>query len=135
MLFLLQKITYYNMKFLTKFLILTVSLIVFVFFFQENSQYIQVNASLTSIESLKPFFIFMITLILLNTFLKPILKLISMPLSCITLGLFSFVINLVIALLADGMVDAFKFQSISVAFIFSLAFMFLNALIDYFSKD
>jgi putative membrane protein len=135
MLFLLQKITYYNMKFLTKFLILTVSLIVFVFFFQENSQYIQVNASLTSIESLKPFFIFMITLILLNTFLKPILKLISMPLSCITLGLFSFVINLVIALMADGMVDAFKFQSISVAFIFSLAFMFLNALIDYFSKD
>jgi putative membrane protein len=135
MLFLLQKITYYNMKFLTKFLILTVSLIVFVFFFQENSQYIQVNASLTSIESLKPFFIFMITLILLNTFLKPILKLISMPLSCITLGLFSFVINLVIALLADGMVDAFKFQSISVAFLFSLAFMFLNALIDYFSKD
>jgi putative membrane protein len=123
------------MKFLTKFLILTVSLIVFVFFFQENSQYIQVNASLTSIESLKPFFIFMITLILLNTFLKPILKLISMPLSCITLGLFSFVINLVIALLADGMVDAFKFQSISVAFLFSLAFMFLNALIDYFSKD
>jgi putative membrane protein len=123
------------MKFLTKFLILTVSLIVFVFFFQENSQYIEVNASLTSIESLKPFFIFMITLILLNTFLKPILKLISMPLSCMTLGLFSFVINLVIALLADGMVDAFKFQSISVAFIFSLAFMFLNALIDYFSKD
>lgn len=123
------------MKFLTKFLILTVSLIVFVFFFQENSQYIDVNASLTSIDSLKPFFIFMITLILLNTFLKPILKLISMPLSCITLGLFSFVINLIIALLADGMVDAFKFQSISVAFIFSLAFMFLNALIDYFSKD
>ncbi len=123
------------MKFLTKFLILTVSLIVFVFFFQENSQYIEVNASLTSIDSLKPFFIFMITLILLNTFLKPILKLISMPLSCITLGLFSFVINLIIALLADGMVDAFKFQSISVAFIFSLAFMFLNALIDYFSKD
>lgn len=123
------------MKFLTKFLILTVSLIVFVFFFQENSQYIEVNASLTSIESLKPFFIFMITLILLNTFLKPILKLISMPLSCITLGLFSFVINLIIALLADGMVDAFKFQSISVAFIFSLAFMFLNTLIDYFSKD
>jgi putative membrane protein len=123
------------MKFLTKFLIFTVSLIVFVFFFQKNSQYIQVNASLTSIDSLKPFFIFMITLILLNTFLKPILKLISMPLSCITLGSFSFVINLVIALLADGMVDAFKFQSISVAFIFSLAFMFLNALIDYFSKD
>ncbi len=123
------------MKFLTKFLILTVSLIVFVFFFQENSQYIEVNASFTSIDSLKPFFIFMITLILLNTFLKPILKLISMPLSCITLGLFSFVINLIIALLADGIVDAFKFQSISVAFLFSLAFMFLNALIDYFSKD
>jgi putative membrane protein len=123
------------MKFLTKFLILTISLIVFVFFFQDNNEYIEVNASLTSIDSLKPFFIFMITLILLNTFLKPILKLISMPLSCITLGSFSFVINLVIALLADGMVDAFKFQSISVAFIFSLAFMFLNALIDYFSKD
>jgi len=123
------------MKFLTKFLILTISLIVFVFFFQDNNEYIEVNASLTSIDSLKPFFIFMITLIILNTFLKPILKLISMPLSCITLGSFSFVINLVIALLADGMVDAFKFQSISVAFIFSLAFMFLNALIDYFSKD
>jgi putative membrane protein len=123
------------MKFLTKFLILTVSLIVFVFFFQEDSQYIEVNAALTSIESLKPFFVFMITIILLNTFLKPILKLISMPLSCITLGLFSFVINLIIALLADGMIDAFKFQSISVAFVFSLAFSFLNATIDYFSKD
>ncbi len=123
------------MKFLTKFLILTVSLIVFVFFFQDNNEYIEVNTSLTSIDSLKPFFIFMITLILLNTFLKPILKLISMPLSCMTLGLFSFIINLIIALLADGMVDAFKFQSISVAFIFSLVFMFLNALIDFFTKD
>lgn len=123
------------MKFIIKFLILTVSLIIFVFFFQEKSEYIEVNTSLTSIETLKPFFVFMATLILLNTFLKPILKLISMPLSCITLGLFSFIINLIVVLIADGMVDAFKFKSISIAFIFSLVFSFLNATIDYFSKD
>lgn len=123
------------MKFIIKFLILTVSLIIFVFFFQEKSEYIEVNTSLTSIETLKPFFVFMATLILLNTFLKPILKLISMPLSCITLGLFSFIINLIVVLIADGMVDTFKFKSISIAFIFSLVFSFLNATIDYFSKD
>jgi putative membrane protein len=49
-------------------------------------------------------FIFAIVLALLNTFIRPILVLLSAPITCLTLGLFVIVINMLMFWLADWLV-------------------------------
>lgn len=117
------------MKFILKFAIITISLIAFVVFFQ-GDQYISVLNN-----DYKTFVIFMVALTLLNIFVKPILKLITLPLSCITMGLFSFVVNFIIVFMADKVVDQFSFRDWKVTFLFSLAFSLMNSILDYFMKD
>lgn len=117
------------MKFLLKFAIITIALIVFVVFYQ-GGQYISVQNN-----DYKVFVIFMAALTLLNVFVKPILKLITLPLSCITLGLFSFVVNFIIVFMADKVVDEFTFRDLKITFLFSLAFSLANSILDYFMKD
>lgn len=49
--------------------------------------------------------IFAIVLGILNVFVKPILSILSLPITIITLGLFSFVINALMILLTDYFMD------------------------------
>lgn len=51
----------------------------------------------------------------LNTFVKPLMKLLSLPVLLLTLGLFSFVINVIIFWLAVKGVNALHFSDVSVA--------------------
>ena len=44
--------------------------------------------------------IFSLVLALVNTFIKPILKVLSMPITCLTAGIFSIVLNLLMFFLA-----------------------------------
>jgi putative membrane protein len=44
---------------------------------------------------------------LLNSFVKPILVLLTLPLNCLTFGLFSFVLNAILFKIADILVDGF----------------------------
>jgi putative membrane protein len=53
-------------------------------------------------------FIFAIVLALLNTFVRPILLLLSAPITCLTLGLFVIVINMVMFWLADYLVPGIE---------------------------
>jgi putative membrane protein len=78
---------------------------------------------------------FIVILMLLNAFVKPILKLITLPLSCITLGGFALVINVVIVLMADYYSPNLEFTSYKSAFIFSVTFSIFSALVHYFQKD
>ncbi|MEX1203606.1 MAG: phage holin family protein [Ferruginibacter sp.] len=59
-------------------------------------------------------------LALLNTFLKPILVILTFPLTLITLGFFLFVINALIILLADKLLDGVKIDGFWWALLFSL---------------
>lgn len=61
-----------------------------------------------------------IVLALLNTFIKPILVLFTLPVTIITLGLFLFVINALIILLADKLMDGIRIDGFWWALIFSL---------------
>ena len=61
-----------------------------------------------------------IVLSLLQIFIKPILKILSLPLTIITFGLFLFVINAIIILLVDYFVDGFAVGGFLSALIFSL---------------
>lgn len=61
-----------------------------------------------------------IVLAILNAIVKPILIFFTFPLTIVTLGLFLFVINALIILLADSLVDGFHVDGFWWALLFSL---------------
>jgi len=62
----------------------------------------------------------------LNTFLKPILNLLTFPLSFLTLGLFRFFINGLIVFLVTWFVPGFTVDNFFWAVIFSLVLSIIN---------
>lgn len=118
------------MNFFIKFLILAVILGLFVVFFN-HGEYIQV----ANPNDFKSIIVFLAALVVLNTFVKPILKLFTLPLNCLTFGLFSFVINFFIVYMADKLVNSFQFTDWKYTFIFSILFALAGSIIDYFLKD
>ena|SRR5918993_263974 len=81
------------------------------------------------IPDFKDALILAIVLALLNTFIKPLLVLLTLPFTIITLGLFLFVINAIIILLADGLMDGIKIDGFLWALIFSLVLSFVTSLL------
>jgi putative membrane protein len=57
---------------------------------------------------------------LLNIFIKPILVLLTLPVTIVTLGLFLFAINAFIILLCSRLVDGFRINSFWTALVFSV---------------
>jgi putative membrane protein len=57
---------------------------------------------------------------LLNIFIKPILVILTLPVTFITLGLFLLLINAVIILLCDNIVGGFSVDSFFTALLFSI---------------
>lgn len=72
----------------------------------------------------------------LNSFVKPILKILAFPLTILTLGLFSFVISACIILLADGLMGThFETTGFWSALGFSLLISILNTIVDMLMPD
>ncbi|KGO31759.1 phage holin family protein [Oenococcus alcoholitolerans] len=63
-----------------------------------------------------------IVLALLNTFLKPLLQLISLPITVLTLGLFSIVINMLVLAIDDYLVTGITIHGVLPLFFLSLLF-------------
>jgi len=61
-----------------------------------------------------------VVLSLLNTFLKPILVFLTIPVTLFTLGLFLLVINAIIILICDYFIDEFRVDGFLTALIFSV---------------
>jgi putative membrane protein len=72
------------------------------------------------IADIKTTIIVAIVLALLNTFLKPILVWLTIPITIITLGLFLLIINAIIVKLADYFINGFTVQGWLSAILFSL---------------
>lgn len=79
--------------------------------------------------------IFAAVLGVLNLILKPILKLFGLPLTIITLGFFSLVINAVIILIADYFIDSMKVDGFWWAFIFSILLSVITSLANSMFAD
>lgn len=81
--------------------------------------------------------VFALVLGLLNLFVKPILKLLGLPLTIITLGLFSLVINAVVIMIADYFVDGMTVDGFWWALIFSIVLSLLTSVFEsvFISKD
>lgn len=61
-----------------------------------------------------------------NSFIKPILTVLTLPITILTLGLFLLVINAAMVLLVDTLMPGFDVAGWSWAIIFSLVFAILN---------
>lgn len=64
---------------------------------------------------------------IINLFLKPILQLLTLPLTILTLGLFSLVLNAGFILLADALVVEFSVVSFWIALLYSIVLSLINA--------
>jgi len=69
---------------------------------------------------------------LLNALLKPVLILLTLPVTVVTLGLFLLVINAVIVLIADELIDGFTVRSFWWALGFSLVLSLVQGLLNAF---
>lgn len=67
---------------------------------------------------------------LLNTFLKPILVFLTIPITLLTLGFFLLVINIIIVLFVDNLVSGFSVNSWFTALVFSFIISVTAALIE-----
>jgi putative membrane protein len=73
---------------------------------------------------------------LLNMFVRPLLIFFTLPATIVTLGLFLFVINAIIILLADKLIDDFAVSGFFTALLFSILLsVFSSALFSLFHKD
>jgi putative membrane protein len=72
---------------------------------------------------------------LLNVFVKPILVMLTFPVTVFTLGLFLFVINALIILLCSYLVDGFEVSSFLTALLFSVVLSLLQSIMSGLIKD
>jgi len=71
-----------------------------------------------------------IILAFLNAFLKPVLLILTFPLTVFTLGLFLFVLNAIIIMIADWMLDAIYVDTFWWALLFSLILSVFTSLLE-----
>lgn len=67
---------------------------------------------------------------LLNTFVRPILVILTLPVTLVTLGLFLFVINAVMFWAASGVLDGFKVSGFGAALLGSLIYSVFGLVIE-----
>ena len=70
-----------------------------------------------------------------NVFIRPILILFTLPLTILTLGLFTFVINALLVLLVSSLVPGFKVSGFLWALIFSLVLSIVGSFLNSLAKQ
>ncbi len=83
-----------------------------------------------SVASFGVALILALVLSLLNVTLRPILVILTIPVTIFTLGLFLLVINAIIILVADYFVNGFNVAGFLWALIFSIVLSIINAILN-----
>ncbi|SRR5690554_5027081 len=73
--------------------------------------------------------IIVVVLSLLNLFVKPLLIILTIPITLLTFGLFLLAINAIIILLADDLISGFKVDNFWWALLFSIVLSVINSLL------
>ncbi|MDD2501440.1 MAG: phage holin family protein [Geobacter sp.] len=71
---------------------------------------------------------------LINAFIKPVLSLLTLPLTILTLGLFSLVINALLIMLVTKIVPGFQVQGFLWAVAFSVVLTLVNWVLSIFKQ-
>ena len=69
---------------------------------------------------------------LINAFLRPLLVLLTLPLTFITFGLFALILNALLILLASAIVPGFTIASFWWAFLFGIVLALVNYILEVF---
>ena len=75
-------------------------------------------------------FIFALVLAILNIFIKPLIILFTLPVTILTLGLFLFIINAIVVLLASRFVEGFSIDNFGWGLLFSLLLSLFTSIFD-----
>ena len=76
-----------------------------------------------------------LVLSILNLLVKPILVILTLPITILTLGLFLLVINALIILLADKLIDGFEVSGFLTALLFSALLSILQSILHSLFKE
>ena len=87
------------------------------------------------VDSMITAIIVAVVLSVLNFLVKPILVILTLPITVLTLGLFLLVINAIIILITANLIDGFHVTSFWWAIIFSLLLSFLQAILHSILKE
>lgn len=71
----------------------------------------------------------------LNLLVKPILVILTLPITVVTLGLFLLIINALMVMLAGNIIDDFGVSSIWTAVLFSILLSFLQSILHSVLKE
>ena len=71
---------------------------------------------------------------LINVFVKPAVRILTLPINILTLGIFSLVLNALLILLAAHFVEGFTVHGFWAAFFFSILVSLINAFFHLFDK-
>lgn len=82
--------------------------------------HVQINSFVTAI-------IFALVLAILNAIVKPLLVILTLPITILTLGIFLLVINVLMILLADKFVSGIHIEGFLWAFIFGLLLSIISS--------
>ena len=75
-------------------------------------------------------FVFALVLAILNIFIKPLIILFTLPVTIVTLGLFLFIINAIVVLLASRFVEGFSITNFWWGLLFSLILSLFTSIFD-----
>jgi len=87
------------------------------------------------IDSFITAFIVVFVLGILNTFVKPILFILTLPITVLTFGLFALFLNVITILLTDYLIVGFIVDSFWWAVLFGLVLSFISSLFNRILKD
>lgn len=87
-----------------------------------------------SVENYWVALIVAVVLGLVNTILKPLFVILTLPVTVITFGLFLFVINALLILIVDNLVPGFTVDSFWWALAFSLVLSLVNSFLNSLAK-
>ncbi len=87
-----------------------------------------------NVTGLWPLFWTAIVMGIMNTLIKPILQLISLPINLLTLGLFGVILNAVLILVVDALVAGFSVDGFLWALLFSLVLSFVSSIVGTILK-
>lgn len=87
------------------------------------------------VDSVTTAIIVALVLSILNVLVKPILVILTLPITILTLGLFLLIINALIILIAAHFISGFEVSSIWWAIIFSLLLSFLQSILHSMLKE
>lgn len=67
---------------------------------------------------------------IINTFLKPILQILTLPITILTLGLFSFILNALLILLVSKIVPGFQISGLLTALLFGIVLSIISGILN-----